>query len=150
MTFTRRLYKSLILSAHFAVNRWAWLRLALGRVDSRNGSSHRKLSLAESVAYIDRIFQHYVKRSGLDPSTLPGKKVLEIGPGDNLGVALRFLAAGAESVVAIDRFFSHRDRAKERQIYLALRETLPPREQALFDDAIDLRQGIRLNEEKLR
>ncbi len=33
-----------------------------------------------------------------------GKTVLEIGPGDNLGVGLTFLALGAESYTVLDRF----------------------------------------------
>jgi hypothetical protein len=45
-------------------------------------------------------YEHYLS-ADLD---LHGKHVLEIGPGHNVGVALRFVAAGADQVVAVDKF----------------------------------------------
>jgi len=142
--------KPLILGAHLVVNRWSWMRHALGRVDSPNGSSHKNLSLEKSLAYIDRVFSDYLRFSGLTPRALEGKRVLEVGPGDNLAVALRFLSAGAAEVVCIDRFFSWRDPEKERRIYLAVRDALTASEKILFDNAVDLTAGIQFNTEKLR
>ena len=49
---------------------------------------------------------------------------MEIGHGDNLGVALRFLAAGAAEVICLDKFYSKRDPERQREIYLALRAQL--------------------------
>jgi hypothetical protein len=37
---------------------------------------------------------------------LQDKRVLEIGPGGNAGVALKFLLAGAKQVVCLDKFYS--------------------------------------------
>ena len=147
MTLRKRLLKSSILGAHLAVNRWAWLRLALGRVASANGSTHRSWTAPRSVEYIAQVYCDYLACSGLTPA---GKRILEIGPGDNLGVALRFLAAGAAEVVAIDKFYSQRDSQQERRIYLALRNTLSLAERKLFDDAVELSQGIRYNPARLR
>jgi SAM-dependent methyltransferase len=150
MTFWKKVFKYSILGAHFAVNRWSWLRLALGRVDSRNRASHKNLPLEKSLEYIDRIFHDYLAYSGLNSRELEGKRVLEVGPGDNLGVALKFLAAGVAQVVSIDRFFSHRDPQQERRIYTALRERLTPAEKSRFDDSVDLSSGVRFHPEKLQ
>lgn len=43
-------------------------------------------------------------RSVAGTGSIAGKSVLEIGPGDNLVTGLAFLAAGAKSYTAIDRF----------------------------------------------
>src|SRR5437762_4146412 len=147
MTLRQHLLKSSILGAHLVVNRWAWLRLAMGQVASANGSTHQSWPVERSVEYIGRVFREYLACSSLTPE---GKRILEIGPGDNLGVALKFLAAGASEVVAIDKFFSRRDSQKERRIYLALRNTLTLVERNRFDEAVDLTEGIRFNPVRLR
>ena len=140
MTIQKRLLKYSVLTARFSINRWSWLRCALGRVDSKNGSSYRSCwPLDRSVAYIAGICDNYLRSSGPASQMLEGKRIVEIGPGDKLGVALKFLAAGAEKVVSIGRFFSHRDGDRERRIYLALRETLDSKERILFDEAVDLK-----------
>jgi SAM-dependent methyltransferase len=43
--------------------------------------------------------------------------MLELGPGDNLGLAMRFLAAGVREVVALDKFAIRRNPESERAIY---------------------------------
>jgi hypothetical protein len=110
----------------------------------------KTFSVERSLAYIDGIFRNYLANSDLCPQALEGKCVLEVGPGDNLGVALRFLAAGAAQVISVDRFFSWRDPEKERRIYRALRETLDVPARARFDNAVDLSDGIGFNPERLR
>lgn len=52
---------------------------------------------------------------------LDGKRVLEIGPGDNLLAGLAFLAAGAASYAAIDRFQGAYDNEVAHVWYRALR-----------------------------
>ncbi|MGI8731735.1 MAG: hypothetical protein ACR2LM_00335 [Pyrinomonadaceae bacterium] len=46
-------------------------------------------------------------------------KVFELGFGDNVGVALKFIAAGATKVVCLDKFYSKRNLEQQRKIYLA-------------------------------
>jgi hypothetical protein len=77
--------------------------------------------------------------------------VLEVGFGDNVGVALLFLAAGAASAVCLDRFYCPRDEEQQRRIYLELRSRLKSdEERRRFDDAIDLSAGVKTNPERLR
>ena len=81
----------------------------------RTGIRHDQISqpdyaaLPESAvpAYLQRInttFADYQRYGGLTPERLQGRRVLEIGPGETLGVAIRFLGAGASHVTADDKF----------------------------------------------
>jgi SAM-dependent methyltransferase len=117
-------------------------RYSLGHIDSASGSTHMTLPLERSVAYINRTYDDYLRYGALTTDLLPGMRILEGGPGDNLGVALRFVAAGAAQVVAMDRFYSRRDTAHQREIYAALRRQLPPDERRRYDRAVDLSSGV--------
>ena len=103
-----------------------------------------------SLDYINLQFQDYLRYSNLSPQQIKNKRVLELGYGDNVGVALKFLASGCEQMVCLDKFNSRRDVEHELKIYSALRETLSSEEQARFDEAIDLNGGIHLNPDRLR
>ena len=94
---------------------------------------------------IDRTFERYLKYSGLTRETLKDKTVLEIGPGDNIGVALRFLAAGAKRVVCIDKFVHYQDGPVHLRLYRALRERLPAEDQARFDQVVNLDSTVKLD-----
>jgi len=130
-----------------------WLsgrRLKKGDSKALFGSTHDGMNLTESVEYIDRVFNEYLQMASLSVESLEGKRILEVGPGDNLGVALRFLSAGAAEVVCADKFYSHRDEAQQRSIYQALRERLSRTERPRFDAAISLSDGIDLNAKRLK
>src|SRR5882672_1715985 len=85
----------LIIAANVRHNFTARCKLALGHVESDIGATHAGLSTDQSIEYIDRVFFDYLRYGNLSPAQLVGKRILELGPGDNLGVALRFFAAGA-------------------------------------------------------
>ena len=142
--------KTAIIIYKLIDNRRLRKRVAAGDIETTHGSTHLKQTLVESLAYIEKQFTDYMKYACLSAESLKGKRILELGPGDNLGVALRFLAAGAASVVCLDRFYSKRNPEHERQIYMALRETLSAEEQRLFDHAVNLSEGVQFNSEKLQ
>ena len=96
---------------------WARQRLARGKLATRSGTRHATLSVEESLNYIDRVHADYLAHGELEG--LSGR-VAEIGPGDNFGVALRMLGAGADEVHTIDRYRPHRDDARQAHIYQAL------------------------------
>ncbi len=123
---------------------------ARGVVETLHGATHRHKSLADSLNYINAQFDDYLRYGELALEQLRGLRVFELGFGDNVGVALKFLAAGAARVVCLDKFYSTRDVEHQRKIYLALRETLPYEQQRRFDVAIDLTSGVELNTEKLK
>jgi len=74
---------------------------------------------------------------------------LEVGPGDNFGVALKLLAAGACQVVCLDKFYSSRNVEQQRRIYQRLRDELSGESKRRFDDAINLDGGLEINRAKL-
>jgi SAM-dependent methyltransferase len=121
-----------------------------GVIDESIGSTHSYKSLDESLAYIDHQYSDYLTYANLKPGELEGKRVLEIGFGDNVGVALKFLSDGAAEVVCVDKFYSTRDLENERQIYLRQRERLQPAQRDRFDQIVSLEDKIRIDEQRLR
>lgn len=140
----------LIIGANIFHNLVARYRFLSGRVDSEIGATHRRLTTAQSVAYINRVFDDYLRYGGLDAKALSGKRVLEIGPGDSLGVALRFYAAGASQVVCLDKFFARRVPDQQAVIYRSLRGELSQSERSRYDEAINLDGGVSINQDAIR
>jgi len=111
-------------------------RLARGDIRTTSGTRHVDLDVGQSVAYITQVWRDYLRWSGR--SAITGR-VVEIGPGDNFGVALLLLRHGAEFVEAIDKFAPHRDAAAQARIYQALSDihdlgalfSGPPREDTM-------------------
>ena len=128
-------------------SRWAGRR---GPAPSTSGSTHRALSLEESLSYVDAVLADYLQYGQLSSATLTGKQVLELGPGDNYGVALRFLASGAERVVSVDRFASIRDQSQQREIYAALIDGLEPDARATLGDSIEFGDTIGFDQRRLK
>lgn len=121
-----------------------------GDISADHGSTTMRLPLASSIAYIRQVFADFNQYADLSPDRVAGKRMVELGPGDNLGIGLLYLAWGAAEYIGMDRFYSTHDIENERQIYLALREPLSAEEKARFDDAVDLSSGVRFNESKIR
>lgn len=78
------------------------------------------------AAYCWDVFHEYASLVELSPTELfRGKTVIELGPGDNLGVGLLALAHGATRHVAFDRYGILRQDAWARALYTQLLERLP-------------------------
>jgi SAM-dependent methyltransferase len=120
-----------------------------GHTANAYGSTHEFWELEKSVSYIDRVYSEYLEYSGLGPEMVRGKRILEVGPGDNFGVALKFLAAGASQVVCLDKFYSERNQEQQTRIYQELRKQLSPEEVVVFDECISLDKRIELNPKRL-
>lgn len=124
-------------------------RFTRGEVETMHGSTHYGLDLANSLGYIARVYGDYFQYSGLQPSSIQGQRILEVGPGDNLGVALKFLVAGAEQVTCLDRFYAKRNVEQQKRIYAAMRGGLSGAALARFDAAVTIGEGIEFNPAKL-
>ena len=135
---SRSFQKAGICARYVFRNLRAMLRDGLHLREGESGATHHSLSAEQSVAYIQRVFGDYLTYGGVSKDWLRGKRILEIGPGDNLGVALRMSAAGAAEVVCLDRFETRSDAAQRRRIYEALRSGLSESEQKRFDETLDL------------
>jgi hypothetical protein len=141
--------KSMVIAYRIYDNWRTKKRFHSGNTESMHGSTHSKLTLAESLDYIERVFEDYLTYSQLSLDAFRDKKILEVGPGDNFGVALKFLAAGAEQVVCLDKFYSRRNEEQQLNIYKALRDKMEGPALERFDCAIKLDQGLGLNPNKL-
>ncbi len=106
--------------------------------------------LQEEVAYIQTVLADYFTYAGLSAATLRGKRILEIGPGQNLGLALRLLSLDAAQVVSVDKFYCLLDVEEQGNIYRILRDNLTDPEKALFDRSIILEEQYKINPDKLR
>jgi SAM-dependent methyltransferase len=143
------LQKAGICARYGLRNLRAFVRDALHLRAGESGATHRSFSTAQSVAYVRQAFDDYLAYGGVSKDWLRGKRILEIGPGDNLGVALLFAASGARQVVCLDRFETRADEGRRRLVYEGLRTNLPESEQQLFDEAIDS-SSLKLVPEKVR
>ena len=141
--------KTLII-LHRIVDNWRRRRaFEAGQTANAYGSTHETWSLEKSVDYINQVYREYLEYAGLKPEHIRGWRVLEVGPGDNFGVALRFLADGAAQVVSLDKFYSERNEEQQARIYRELRNQLAPEAAAVFDECISLENGIELNKQRL-
>jgi hypothetical protein len=128
------------------------LRRAGLRDDQISQPDYGALPDSAVPAYLHRIdstFADYQKYGGLTPDRLRGARVLEIGPGETLGVAIRFIGAGADQVTANDKFVPLQRGAFHQRLYRALLDELPPTEQANAADAVLLKAGVQINERRL-
>lgn len=117
------------------------------QIRSRNFTSSdtactfRNMSVRQSVDFIDNCFHAILAYSSLDKAFLKGKRILEIGHGENIGLALKFLLSGASHVTCLDKFYATRDSFFELSIYEAMRETLERDERTIFDTAVAVKAG---------
>jgi SAM-dependent methyltransferase len=125
-------------------------RFNSGKIDLFESSALKRMTLPESLEYINRVFRDYLNYSDFSPDRIKGARVLEIGHGDNFGVALLFLAAGADQVICLDKFYSELDHDRQRELYTALRQQLDETDRRRFDTAISLDDTIKINPEKLK
>lgn len=106
--------------AYYLVAGWNRRRhLRRGVIRTRSGTRHAGLDIEASLAYIETVWQEYLAWAARP--ALNGR-IVEIGPGDNFGVALMFLANGASELIAIDKFAPERDPVRQAAIYRALCE----------------------------
>ncbi|SRR6266496_278312 len=148
-TFARKSKTSIVLYKIF--DNWRLRRkFRTGRIETQHGSTHKGKTTAESLDYINAQFADYLKYAELNEQQLEGRRVLELGSGDNVGLALRFLASGAARVVCLDKFYSQRNSDQQLAIYRALREILPADHRHRFDEAINIESELAINPERLR
>jgi SAM-dependent methyltransferase len=95
----------------------AWWKFRSGDIETYSGMAHAGKCTDSSLRYIEEVYADYKRYSGIDRFY---GRVAEVGPGDNCGVGLMFLADGCESVELVDRFYSRRNSEHNADIYRAL------------------------------
>jgi len=116
LTHIRKQYHFRILN-YLLINFLWKLRFPLGMIKGGGGHSHARLTPKESIKHLEQIFKWYREYGNIE--SFKGDCV-EIGPGDNAGVALLMRSNGAKSVTLIDRFYTPRDHHHQEKIYEAL------------------------------
>jgi SAM-dependent methyltransferase len=116
----------------------------------RQGATHMGLSTAESVAYVNSVYEDYLRYGKLGAADLEGASVLELGPGDSFGVALRLLGAGARKVTTLDRFVTWRDREQQDAIHRALLDSMPEAERERAAAAVVPGSELGVDPERIR
>jgi hypothetical protein len=102
-----------VQTAHYLLTQVAF-RSGLRRHQS--GAVHGGWDVERTRGYVQEVFDDYLHYGHIDRRELAGMRILEIGPGANLGVALLFAAHGAREVVCVDRFESDRNDAFNRSL----------------------------------
>jgi SAM-dependent methyltransferase len=92
------------------------------------GAQSAGLEVDRAVAYARSSYRSLFELGGLTADELRGARVLELGPGDNLGLAVQLVDAGAEEAVCVDRFVIRFDPAKRDAIHRRLVGGEPPLE----------------------
>jgi SAM-dependent methyltransferase len=124
----------------------AGLTYAKGQVLTRlklrghhSGSTALSMSVDDAADYARRVVADYVTYgAGGDAERLIDKDVLEIGPGDNLGVALLLLAKGARTVTCIDGFAHNFNAHHNSQVYKAIYSSLGTDERERVRDVLTI------------
>lgn len=107
--------------------------------------------LDRCVNYIHEVYNDYFSKSNLGFSLISGKKILEVGSGENLGVALKLLANGASEVVCVDRFKSLVEEMKQREIYWKLYELMNDDEKSRINGILKFNNsGFTIDSKKLK
>jgi SAM-dependent methyltransferase len=147
-----------VIGGRIGAERVRDVRRAMGRKENPMGATHRGFELDDSLDYIDAVFADYARYAGLAGEAIEGKTILELGPGDSFGVALRFIGAGAAKVITADRFIPIRDSGQQRAIYEGVLSRMSADERGRVDGVltaggidlpgvgIDVRAGVGIEE----
>jgi hypothetical protein len=137
-----------------AANVYQDLRRRIGLTSGQIGNPYTQprssCDVVHAVDAVNHTFENYCRYTGLTRQTLRGASVLELGPGHNVGVALRFLAEGASRVVCLDKFVPLQDTPFHRMLYRTLRDQLDSDARCRFEQAIQIEPCVRLREPWLR
>lgn len=110
------------------------------KLTHQTGRGHQEEDAAQIADYYSRCFIDYIDRLNSEQKTnidryLRGKKVLEYGPGDILGVALLMYTHGVECVDCVDRFPLNKISEKNLEVYRILLESLKGKERVRAESA---------------
>ena len=94
------------------------------RFGDRSGRGRAHETPDDAAGYFRRCVDDYCAELGVGHDWLRGKRVLEYGPGDTLGVALYLYAYGAATVHIVDHFPIHRITLESAATYQAILESL--------------------------
>ncbi len=115
------------------------------RNKTSSGRTTGALDVDKAFSHSMSIFNQYqlgLKDAGLDSNYFEGKSILEIGPGSNLGVELNFVAHGAASASALDRFPDVQTSSKEAELYEKIIGTLNQEQRNRLKETYKTENGL--------
>ena len=119
-----------------------------GQISTPYVGSQYTADLPDALTVIDGTFETYSRHTEI--SGLNGARVLELGPGHNIGIALRFIGEGASTVVCVDKFVPFQDSPFHRILYSAVRARLDEQGRRRFDGALRIEPSLQIYEPRLR
>lgn len=138
-----------IIATHVVHNTLRRFGIVRGQIDDLYSAPQPDSEIPHALSRLNHTFEQYLQYGPLSRETLSGLDVLEIGPGNTIVIALRFLAAGAARAVLLDKFVRLQDTPYHRRLYSVLRESLQPEERPRFDAALTIRDRLELNPARL-
>lgn len=104
LKFFLRFFRNLSIKIPIIYN--IFLKLEHKRAPNTEFFSSKSRNINNSILYAQNKFSHYLDliRKSDENFKLKNKRILEIGPGDNLLIAFIFLLNGAKEVYLIDKF----------------------------------------------
>jgi SAM-dependent methyltransferase len=124
-----------------------WISGQIGQAAALNPP---EAELSHDVARTQAIYGAYLHYAGWEDSQVPGKRILELGPGYHIGVPLLFAAQGASYVAGLDKFVPFQTGPYFSDFYSRLRDTLSPKQKADFDRAIQLQPQLALHSARIQ
>lgn len=127
MHFKKRVFniisssKFLVTTAFIVNDLSIALSKKIGLIGTKSGTQTNNMNLKQSYELIKDTYEELIKDNKID---IKNKSILEVGPGDNLGLALLMIAKGAKNVICIDAFYPQRDKKKELKLYKYIIEQL--------------------------
>src|SRR6476660_5234866 len=100
----RRHSKWFLVATNIGQDSLRRFRLKSGQIGQDESIQHNSSNLTVDLKHINLTYRRYMDAAGLTAEKIRGMTVLELGPGFNIGIPMRFLADGAEKVVGSDKF----------------------------------------------
>lgn len=138
-----------IVAVHVGHNTLRRLGVVRGQIDDPYAAARPDSEIPGTLANLRTTFNQYVQYAQLTPDTLARASVLEVGPGNTIGIPLLFVGAGAERAAAIDKFVPLQDTPFHRRLYTQLREGLDEPARARFDAALGIGDRLELKPPRL-
>ena len=133
-----------IVAAHLAHNTARRVGVARGQIDDAYTGARSETEIPSTLARLDSTFQQFIDYARLTPDVLSGAHVLEVGPGNTIGIPLLFISRGAARAAALDKFVPLQDTPFHRRLYSEMRGRLDTAARERFDGAIKIGHQLEL------
>lgn len=100
-----------------------WLKFIFKSKEHVAGNRFITSNTDQVIETIENVFSRYKLHGGLSEGHFINKKILEVGPGDSFGIALKLMFSGAKDVICFDKFYARRNVSLLKEVYLKMFKT---------------------------